>query len=477
MDATAVSREVKKRTGVTMEIQYATTKDSQELNTIIASGNLPDFLLYSTGSAVRTTLWKQGYLSSLNKLMDEYAPDMRNIIPKDMDIYWSESDGNMYLIPQYYTDLDKCNKIQGVNLVSSGFDMHKATYEALGKPKTDTLDDYKSLLLQVKEKYSDKFDFFAYDGCIDDPTRSDKNMAELLNRIYGGTNTRAVAEDGTVHLNFKDETYKKAILYMNDLYRSGLFNPENFTAVDQFKEFAANQKIFSYWGQAIALIEFDMADEATRPYHSYEPPKAPGIVPKFYNVMSGIGMNSGLSISANSKNKARAIQYMEFLLSEEGQMLLYHGIEGEHYTMEEGYPKNTDIKNKAWDNWTDMVNELGIMGALNWIPLMETDAKYYYWLNKSKLAYAELQNNVDKYAAIERNSVLAVVPSDSEEKVIENKVIELWKNAMPKMILAKTQEECLSEYDKFLKDADALGLAKLETAYTAVVKGWLEKLK
>jgi putative aldouronate transport system substrate-binding protein len=475
MDATDVSKEVKKRTGVTLDMSYATTADSQELNTKIAAGALPDFVMYKTTDAVRTTLWKQGYVSPLNKLMDQYCPSMWDIMPTDFNIFWTESDKNFYLLPQYYCDPVKLAKIKGNSTIANGFVMHKATYEALGSPKIGTFEEYKALLLQVKEKYSDKFTFFAFDGRFGDPTRED--MLNIINRMYGGTNYKAVAADGKVHLNFKDDAYKKAVLFVNDLYRARLFNPENFTVGDQFKEYAANKKIFSYWGQNIVLIEYDMENEATRPYASYEPPRATGVTPKFGSSAYGIGGGSGVSITTKSKNQARAIQYLKFLWSEEGQMLTYHGIEGMHYTMVDGMPKNNDLKNAAWANWSDMVNKLGIMGSTNWIPLMETDAKYYYWLNQSKPAYAELANIMEKYATNERYSLLAVLASDSEEKVIENKVLELWKNSLPKMVLATTQAECEAAYNAFLNEANGIGLAKLEAGYTAVVQGWMEKAK
>lgn len=477
MDTSEVGREITKRTGVTLDIKFATTRDSQELNTMIATGNLPDVLVYGLNDAVRTILWKQGYLAPLNQLMDEFAPSMWDIMPADMDKFYTEDDGNMYLIPKYYADLTKLSDIRG-NLTTEGaFVMHTPTYEALGSPPIDSLEDYKHLLLEVQEKYPGKYDFIVYDGRIIDPL-SHSNMAELINRMYGGTNQKAVAEDGTVHLNFKDETYKKAILFMNELYREGLFNPENFTADDRFEEFSKNQKIFSFWGQSMQALRPHMEDESTRTYHTYDPPREPGITPKIMNLQGSIGISNGTSISANSKNKERAIQYFEFLLSEEGQMLLYHGIEGVHYTMVDGMPKNTEIKDNKWNtDFAGMQNEMGIMNsALNWFPLLETDSKLYYWLNVSKPAYNEI-GLYEKYSTNERWSSLATIPSDSEEKVIETKIFDLWKSSMPKMILADTEEKSIAAYDAFVKEAEDMGLAQLEAAYTRVVKDTMEKLK
>ena len=472
----AISREITQRTGVTIDIKDATTSDSQQLNAMMASGEIPDFVIYDAGKAVRNTLWKQGFVLPLNKLMDQYAPNMWKILPKDEDKIYTESDGNLYLLTSYFADIDRNNTLQGTITNKGALAINEPMYDKLGNPPYKTLADYKALLMTAREKLSG-VKFLAYDGAVTTPQDGSTNMAQLINRVYGGTDTKAIGADGTVHLNFRDDTYLKAVLYINDLYRSKLFDPENFTTTqeNQFSQLAKNQQIFSYWGQGFNIYKYDMSEKG--PYKDVEPPQEPGIPFKIQSGVSQIGGGESVSISKNCKNPDRAIQYLEFLVSDEGQMLTYHGVEGKDYTLEEGYPKNSQEKTEAWKDFATMQKTMGIINyQVCWIPSIYTDGLYYYWLNQGIDAYKVEMEVYNKYSNDERMNALTKVASDSPEQVLETKIFQLWKESLPKMYLAESQEECTAAYKGFNAQADKLGAARLEKAYTDSYQMWKQKL-
>ena len=471
-----VTQEIVKRTGVSIDVTTATTNDSQQLNAMIASGDLPDFVIFDANTAVRTTLWKQGYLQPLNKLIDQYAPKMRTIIPKDMDKIYTEDDGNMYILVGGYSDVDRLANTKGAHQSVGGFAMHMPMYKELGEPACGTLDEYKAVLKTAKEKFPD-VKFLSYDGSCEVPQDGIRNMAQLINRIYGGTDYRAIAADGTVHFNFRDETYQKALKYINSLYREKLFSPENFTTtkIEQFQQLAKSNQIFTYWGQCFNIAKIDLSNEGA--YKPFEPPQIPGIPLKIKSNLTGIGGWPSVGISVNCKDPKRALLYMEFLMSDEGQFLTYHGIEGVHYTMEDGMPKNTPEKDEAWKDFSKMQQDLGILNyQVAWLSSTWIDNNYYYWLDKGKDAYGLLTSIYSKYAVNERMNDLIKVSSDSPEKVIEQKVLDLWKTMLPKIYLAETEAKCDEAYKEFISKAEKLGLADLEKAYTNNYLSWKQKL-
>lgn len=471
-----VTQEFTRRTGVTLDITSATTADNAQINAMIASGDLPDFVAYGADSPLRPTLWKQGFLKPLNKLMDDYAPSLRNILAKDMDKIYQEEDGNFYMFVGFYADIDKIAKLPGTLNTVTGFSINKPMYEQVGSPEMKTLEQYRDIMKTIK-KENPEIKYLAYDMVPKGPS-DDRNMAQLINRAFGGTHINSIANDGTVHLNFRDESYKNAILYINSLYRDGLFDPENFTITkeEQYVDLLKNKKIFSVWGQPFNVFKWN--DDVDGPYVTSEIPTNPGVQMTLNSVITGIG-GGGVSITEQCKDPERAIKFFEFYLSDEGQMLAYHGIEGKDYEMVDGMPKNLPEKAKMWaEDFPGMQKEMGILNYnVCFATSMWVDMMYYYWMNEDAPAYkldAEINN---KYAINERINTLIKVPSDSDAKVTETKVIDLWTLSLPKMYLAESEAQCIDAYNQFVEQAEKLGLSELEAEYTKVYKEWLPKIQ
>ena len=473
-----ISAEITKRTGVSAVVQVATTAKSEQLNTLIATNDLPDFITFDPNSPVAQVLVKQGFLLPLNQLAAKYAPNFKNVIPKDLDKVWSSDDGNLYFIPSYYSDVKRIASVKGALRTRGMLSLNMPMYEKLGKPAIKTLADFKAVALKAKAMFPD-VPFLVYDsGAVPDsaPWNSMWSMSQLINRVYGGDNPKSVAADGTVHLNFKDASYKKAVLYINDLYRAGLINAENFTIkAEQYDQLVKNQKIFAFWGGTFDIAKFDMTEAG--PYKPVPAVQEAGSKLRLSSLATGIG-GGAVAITKNCKNPERAIKYLEFLMSDEGQMLTYHGIEGKDYTMVEGMPKNTPAKAEAWKDFGKMQKDLGILNyQIGWVPSNYTDMLYYYWLNQDKVAYALSSKYYDQFENDERLSELINLDAESPAKIIETKVQELWRTSMPKLYLAKTSAEFEAAYKDFLAKADTLGLAKLEAAYTVEAKKLIAKLK
>jgi putative aldouronate transport system substrate-binding protein len=468
-----VTKEITKRTGVSIDIQLAGGSDHAELTAMMASNALPDFVVFADDGSLRPKLWKQGFVQPLNKLMDKYAPTMRKVVPKDMDKIYTEDDGNWYYTAGYYADVERCLALKGTNGTVSGVVFSMPRYKGIGSPKYATLEDYRQVLKAVQKQYPD-VTYYAYDDAAGQPTDDTRNMAQLINRVYGGQNFKAVAADGSVHLNYRDATYLQALKFINSLFRDGLFNAENFTITTDAQRVEAikGQKMFSIWGQAFNTYKYDFSLEA--PYLPVAFPQEPGKALKLHSAVTVIGGWPMAAISSTTKSPDRAIRYFEFMLSDEGQMLTYHGIEGKDYTMVEDMPKNMPDKDAMWQaKFSDVQGKLGIINyCVAWMPTNWADMRYYYWLNQGKPAYKINEDLTKAFVNNERMQELIRVGSDSDEKVIETKVFQLWTTALPTFYLAKSEAELVQKYNDFIAQADKLGAPQLEAAYTKDYKRW-----
>jgi hypothetical protein len=121
--------------------------------------------------------------------------------------------------------------------------------------------------------------------------------------------------------------------------------------------------------------------------------------------------------------------------------------------------------------------ELGIINYnVAWNPSMWIDQQYYFWVVGNLYEYrTDAKWNVP-HARNERMNDIIRVAGDSEEKVIETQVIELWKNSLPSMYVAETEAESMKAYEEFIQKAERLGLDKLEAAYTKNHQEWIAKL-
>ena len=99
------SQKITELTGVTLDIQYATTTDNMELNTMLASGEkLPDFIITPANGPVRPLLVDQGFVLPYNDLIEQYAPHLGEIMPKNMDKIYTEPDGKFYCTVSFFGD-------------------------------------------------------------------------------------------------------------------------------------------------------------------------------------------------------------------------------------------------------------------------------------------------------------------------------------------------------------------------------------
>lgn len=350
----------------------------------------------------------------------------------------------------------------------------------LGNPSVATLENLKDVLLQVKEKYGVAFPL--YDGNIAN-ANSDQNMAQVINRLMGGTNLYSIQEDGTVKLNFQDATYKKALKYINSLYREGLVNPENFTVTsEQFKQLMSQREVFAYFGHFWSVVSgYDGGLVEGAPYQCWDYPISADITPedvRMVNSYCSVGVESAVFINVDSANKEDAIRYLTFLLSDEGQIMTREGVEGITYTLDEdGIPHPTELRLRYESGPVDaLIRDLGMNNTqVQWLPSMWIYSLARHLRIDNEPYYKAFLDTARHYASWERLNILAGILTDADMTTTYTQIINTWNNALPSLYLAASDEQFEAAYEKLISDAKLLGLEKLEAVYTANYHKYLER--
>ncbi|MFV0400847.1 MAG: extracellular solute-binding protein [Oscillospiraceae bacterium] len=439
-------------TGVTLNPTRAS--DDRQLGVMIASGDLPD-LIYTDDMHER--LSNDQFCYPWEELISEHAPSFQ---PSDMakEIAIANSlDGKYYTILNAFSTEAEWKAAPAGAPTTASLMYRADILEELGNPSMNTLEEYAAVLDTVKEKYPDMaglaldhtFMFNVFKGWMID-----------------GWNSSLFIEypDKMVYYTSAPE-YRDFLVFANDLYRRGHILADNFAYNDgsQATQLVINNKAFSYsW---YAGNTSDQITGMTRA-NGYEnalwlqsEPMVAGA--KYYNPAAGW---AGTYISKSCKDPGRAIQYMEYMFSEEGQRLSQWGREGTEYTLDEqGIPVFSD----------------------EWIAARDDEELFYskytpaYYMGISGVTEAVgrasgcSDNALDVMDIIREQ--LVTVPqctllqplADTDERIIQDQLKDFVKNSEAKVILSQNDEEFEANYTQYMADLEKVGVQQLNDYMTA----------
>ncbi|WP_201006341.1 ABC transporter substrate-binding protein [Paenibacillus glycanilyticus] len=462
----AIAKEITKRTGVTIEIQQPTGNPTEKLNLMLASDDLPDMIMFDRSSDLVAKYTEAGSIIPLDDLIEKYGPDVKEMYGDVLNKTRYKDGKNYYLSNWYGLEHEPV----------FGFNMRKDIVKELAPDKADggvpfTQSEFKQLLTDFKAKYPqmDGKDTIAL-------TMDGENWGGTLGTFKGMFGLMPYYEhDGKLQYDVKDPKYKDMILYMNDLYRSGLMDKEWAINKRQvWEQKIATGTIFSstgaYWdlGNSNTILKKDKGDESQ--LFAYKV-VADGVDPAktTYGGRSSLGWDA-IAITKKNKNPERTMQFINFLASEEGQYLLMWGIEGTHWDMKDGkHVPRPETLQAFKDDWAAYTKETGIR---KWTWFIKNgpgkDGTPYDLPGRyerspiDQMAIKNLSDSVFDTAIYDGISPQGGTP----EALSEQKISDITKQAITKAIMAPTADEASSIFDKMLSDMKAAGDEKVEAVYT-----------
>lgn len=436
---TPVAQKLTEATGVTLDVTKAT--DDTQLPVLIASGNYPD-MIYTSRLANQLANDKICY--AYNDLIAQYAPDYP-VTEKQIQVN-TAPDGNYYAIMNMMMTEEILENPYVLPHLSAPTAFVKGDiYEALGSPELTNLDQVYELLTKCKEQYPDMIPLMT---CWGEGTPE----AYVLSRF--GINSDVYADGSEIKFSFDQPEYKEALAYMNKLVREGLIAVESLIYNnDQKLQALASQNVFMVFGN---LNYIDTANESLISDGKSERYVLinSSLSDKATYMDTSIGF-SNTYITKNCKAPDRAIQYMEYCSSEEGQRLTAWGVEGKDYTLKDGVPvlseETAALRNSNYDK---MVAELGIgcwcFGVGGGMENMLNN----YSLSEDKIAYLE---EVKKTWTLAPELYLVTPKEDIDETVIYNKIIDFRKAQVMKVIASGSDEEFESNWTAFIDGVNSMG--------------------
>ncbi|GIP40202.1 ABC transporter substrate-binding protein [Paenibacillus sp. J31TS4] len=198
----------------------------EKKNLMFASGDLPD-AFFGSGSLTDSDILKygtQGMLIPLEKLIDQYAPNIKKMLEKQPDVkkVITAPDGHIYSIPTVITE--------GANELGEVLFVNKQWLDKLGLSVPTTTAEFEQVLKAFKDKdlngngKKDEIPFSFVNG----------NQLNGIFGLYGAFGlpdnaSHIMQKDGKVSYIATRPEFKEATAYFHSLYKQGLIDPEAFT--------------------------------------------------------------------------------------------------------------------------------------------------------------------------------------------------------------------------------------------------------
>ncbi len=381
---------IKKRTGITLELQGITTEDSTSaLAAGLAAGDLPDFVAFylnNSGRPEMSLLLKaanEGMFTNLTPLIKDtkvyskylqpdYLPeDTRNNI-----MFRKEWKGNSYLM---HMSINRKPGDAGKATVGGPY-IRKDIVDKLGINPLEIDSTQKLYDLAVKIKNGHFKDHNGKDISVMGPTIWGGSDSDFLfnDLVWTGTTGEKFMKnaDGKIVHESQTDYGMKRVEFVQKLLKEGLMNPEYYT----MEETRAREGIVNESFAIVADMHNYVTENNNMTYVPLGPIKrADGTNDMVINYKSGY---AGWAIPSTTANPEEVVKFADWLASDEGKRLYFYGLEGRDYTLDKnGKPV---VKKEVLDlleKDPEKAKKLGFRGVKS------------YW--GEHLAYTDMDNQAD----------------------------------------------------------------------------------
>lgn len=456
------------RLNVNLEIEVISGMSKEEkIATMIASNDYADIMF-----RVDERMIEAGALIPLDDLLETDGQDILKAwgssinklrYPTDSKVYWIGSPKNR---PEELTDAGACLLVQ--------YDV----LEKLGWPELKTLEDVHQALKDYLELVPDLngtsfipwgiwADSWGYNQTVNNP-------ALWINGFTDDSDAYINQETFDVTYFNTTDYFKTWLKFLNTLYNEGMLNENAFiTKYDEFNSQVASGRVLATIYNAGLLSEPEAALRAANmPERCYA--RFPVVLDESIQDRSQVyceSYDNGVGISVNCQNPELAMKVLNFIASNEGNVLLNWGVEGVHYDVVDGKRVWKEEVQAQYNSDPSYRYREGI-SCLNWWPL------YYGAMKLDDGDYATPVNKEAFYQAADETtkkvldayhltcwgdqfdttgtptpygySWTIVIESGSDADLANSKANTLRHTEVPNIVMSKTNEDFEANFASFV---------------------------
>jgi len=449
-----IMKKMQERTGVTIQFEPTPHESFEEKKMIlIATDSIPD--IFSNLSAAEARQYgPDGLFLNFKPYMDKgLMPNVAKWYEKypDAAVLSTAPDGGIYAIPVFAEE----------NYLSFAWMGRKDILDELGLSMPQNTEQFYQVLKRLKEAYPDSHPFIM-------------DVLDPFGRygLYRDFTQMFTETDGVIGYNFRTNQYefaaempefKEMLVFLNKLYAEKLLDPEfALMPPGQLEERLLTGKAFitnHFKGRIDTFTQKARQADANTTYlmNPLLPFALEGKEP-FQIVKPVVFELNNIALSAKVKNPEIAVQFIDYLYSEEGTDLTNLGLDGVTYRIDDGKPRYLEEIEK--DLVATLRRDYGVV----------YDGIRMAGHNKSQAARTvtdDIALTDEMYAPFAKQPAPIRVPNDQENELEKEKLPNLKKHFEQKLtefVMGKTPitDENLK---KFIDQSNQLGATELVDVY------------
>ncbi len=491
-----VAQKITEETGVKLDIDYPVGGNDETIPLMIASGDYPD-LIYAKGDIGK--LIDAGGVIKLDELIEEKGDNLKALYGDNLNrLRNTLDDPSIYTVGTY--------GVENAYWATSGtFQLQLDVLRELGYPEINTLEEFEAALTEYYEMYPE------IDGQKTLPLSLLGSDWRWLITVGNPAGFAAGLEDngqwavdnetGETTYKFLLPEMKEYFEWLNGMNAKGLLDPESFThTYDTYISKLSSGRVLSVADQDWDIADADKALVSDgREERTYAP--LPVTLGDDYQSKGlqdyGFAGGWGIAISSTSEHQDEAFEFLDWMASEEAQILVNWGIEGENYDIVDGKRVMKEEDRERMNTDSEYGKETGVGYYIYPFPQMGNGAvdstgqsitpnseqdiiDNFNSVEKEVLAEYGMTNWIEWFPATEdlgvtKHGTVAnyTIPSGSDVQIIQQKADDLTEQRITQAILADPAE--FDEmWESMIKDLEVMDIEKANQDMTQMTQDVIE---
>src|SRR5690625_2687011 len=491
-----VAQKITEETGVTLEFQHPVGGDEQAIPLMIAGGDYPD-MIFAKGDIGK--LIGAGGVIKLDDLIEEKGDNLKAMYGDQIDrLRNSIDDPSIYNVGTY--------GVESAYWETSGTTaIQLDVLRELGYPEINTIYDFEDALAEYIEKYPEidgqKTIGLSLLGSDWRWLITVGNPAGFSLGIPDDGQWAIDDETGEATYKFTLPEIKEYFQWLNHMNDIGLLDPESFTHThDTYISKISSGRVLGLadqdwnYGDAVNALLQDGKE-----WRTYAP--LPVTLSDEYQSQGlkdyGFAGGWGISITSTSEHQERAFEFLDWMASEEAQILTNWGVEGINYDIVDGKRVMKEEDRKRRNSDSDYPKETGVgyytypfpqwgNGAVDSngqsiTPDTQEDIiAEYNDAEKEVISEYGMESWVDWFPSTEELGVSQhgaaanyTIPSGSDLEIIQQKADEISEQKITQAILGKP-EDFDAAWDEIQQDLIDAGIEQANDEMTKITQDVME---
>ncbi|MDE7331740.1 MAG: extracellular solute-binding protein [Lachnospiraceae bacterium] len=467
-----VSDAITQKTGVSVNFLSPVGNPEEKFNALLSSDSLPDIITLGWWENQADEMIEEDMVYALNELADKYDPYFWEAADPETVSWYTREDGNIYCYPSSSFTPDDYEEHDNIGS-NQTFLVRKDIYEALGCPDMSTKEGFTDAVKRAARMFPQVDGYplipigaheFNNAGCVS----FDQYLQNFLAVPY--------EKEGKFYDRYTDSEYIGWLKTFRELGEEGYLTNDIF--IDQrtqMEEKMARGQYFCmiYQRTDMAGIQSELySKNLNRIYMAVDGPRnSAGDDP----VLPGGGIN-GWTVTFISKDCScpdRAIKLFSYLISDEGQKMVYLGVEGVTYDMVDGKPV---VKKEVQELLSsDRGRYDALYGADDAYWMFQDNVRQLKWRQPAAPPNGQLEEWTFPYTHYMAQYEIRF-DRNSKAGEADANIKKLWSQTLPNLLLAPTEEEFDRILEEFTTEREKLGFALVMEESTRQVQETKEKL-